>query len=70
MACLVYSGQELSEVSDRLVDAIVGHGDAARIASKGVRLVAGADHVMVMSNGTHFADSVDQLERLASTLVV
>jgi len=33
-------------------------------------LVAGADHVMVMSNGTDFANGLDQLERLASTLVV
>ena len=34
MARLGYSEQEITEVSDRLVDAIVGYGDAARIAAK------------------------------------
>jgi len=70
MAHLGYSEQEITEVSDRLVDAIVGHGDAATVAAKvRAHLAAGADHVMVMSNGTDFADGVDQLVRLASTLV-
>jgi hypothetical protein len=48
MARLGYSDQELAEVSDRLVDSIVGHGDPAAIAAK-VRehVAAGADHVMV-----------------------
>ena len=69
MARLGYSEQEITEVSDRLVDAIVGYGDAARIAAK-VRehLAAGADHVLVMPTGTDFADGVDQLEQLAPTL--
>ena len=69
MARLGYSEQEITEVSDRLVDAIVGYGDAARIAAK-VRehLAAGADHVMVMTTGTDFAGGVDQLEQLAPTL--
>jgi probable F420-dependent oxidoreductase len=69
MARLGYTEQEITEVSDRLVDGIVGHGDAAAIAAK-VRehLAAGADHVMVMSTGTDFADGVDQLEQLAPTL--
>ena len=71
MARLGYFEREISEVSDRLVDAIVGHGDAVTIAAK-VRehLAPGADHVMVMSNGADFADGVDQLVQLASTLVV
>ena len=70
MARLGYSEQEITEVSDRLVDAIVGHGDAAKIAAK-VRehLAAGADHVMVMSSGADFTDGVDQLKQLAPTLV-
>ena len=34
MTGLGYSEQEISEVSDRLVDAITGHGDAAVIAAK------------------------------------
>ena len=69
MARLGYSEQEITEVSDRLVDAIVGYGDAARIAAK-VRehLAAGADHVMVMLTGTGFGDGVDQMEQLAPTL--
>ena len=69
MARLGYSEREITEVSDRLVDGIVGHGDAAAIAAK-VRehLAAGADHVMVMVTGTEFADGVEQLEQLAPTL--
>jgi probable F420-dependent oxidoreductase len=69
MARLGYSEREIIEVSDRLVDGIVGHGDAASIAAK-VRehLAAGADHVMVMVTGTDFADGVEQLEQLAPTL--
>jgi len=70
MARLGYTAQEIAEVSDRLVDAIVGYGDAAAIAAK-VRehLAVGADHVMVMVTGTDFAEGVDQLEQLAPTLV-
>ena len=69
MARLGYSEQDITGVSDRLVDAIVGYGDSARIAAK-VRehLAAGADHVMVMPTGTDFADGVDQLEQLAPAL--
>jgi probable F420-dependent oxidoreductase len=69
MARLGYTEQEITDVSDRLVDAIVGYGDAARITAK-VRqhLAAGADHVMVMITGTDFADGVDQLEQLAPAL--
>jgi probable F420-dependent oxidoreductase len=69
MARLGYTEQEITEVSDRLVDAIVGYGDAARIAAK-VRehLAAGADHVMVMTTGTDFEGGVGQLEQLAPAL--
>jgi probable F420-dependent oxidoreductase len=68
MARLGYSEQEIAEVSDRLLDALVGYGSAAAIAAK-VRehLAAGADHVLVMPTAD-FADGVDQLERLAPTL--
>ncbi len=70
IARLGYTAQEIAEVGDRLVDAIVGHGDAATIAARvRAHLVAGADHVMVMSTGADFADGVDQLQRLAPTLV-
>ena len=69
MARLGYTEQEITEVSDRLVDGIVGYGDAAAIAAKvSEHLAAGADHVMVMSTGTGFADGVDQLEQLAPAL--
>jgi probable F420-dependent oxidoreductase len=70
MTRLGYSEQEITEVSDRLVDAIVGHGDAAAIAAK-VRehLAAGADHVMVMSASTDITEGVGELEQLAPTLV-
>jgi probable F420-dependent oxidoreductase len=69
VARLGYSERDITGVSDRLVDAIVGYGDAARIAAK-VRehLAAGADHVMVMPTGTDFAGGVDQLEQLAPAL--
>ena len=68
MARLGYSGQEIAEVSDRLLDALVGYGGTAAIAAK-VRehLAAGADHVMVMPTAD-FAVGVDQLEQLAPTL--
>jgi len=69
MARLGYSEREITEVSDRLVDAIVGYGDAAAIAAKArEHLAAGADHVMVMPTGTDFAGGVDQLEQLAPAL--
>jgi probable F420-dependent oxidoreductase len=71
MARLGYSEREIAEVSDRLVDALIGYGDAAAIAATVAgHLAAGADHVMVMPTGTDFAGGVDQLERLAPTLVV
>jgi probable F420-dependent oxidoreductase len=68
MARLGYSEHEIAQVSDRLLDALVGYGGAAEIAAK-VRehLAAGADHVMVMPTAD-FADGVDQLEQLAPTL--
>ena len=68
MRRLGYSEQEIAEVSDRLLDALVGYGGPAAIAAK-VRehLAAGADHVMVMPTAD-FADGVDQLEQLAPTL--
>ena len=68
MARLGYSQQEIAEVSDRLLDALVGYGGTEAIAAK-VRehLAAGADHVMVMPTAD-FADGVDQLEQLAPAL--
>jgi probable F420-dependent oxidoreductase len=69
MARLGYSEQEIAEVSDRLVDGIVGHGDAAAITAK-VRehLNAGADHVMLLPASTDVTDGVGQLEQLAPAM--
>jgi len=70
MVRLGYSEQEITEVSDWLVDAIVAYGDAATIGAKvRAHLAAGADHVMVMATGADFADGVNQLKQLAPTLV-
>jgi probable F420-dependent oxidoreductase len=71
MAGLGYSAQEIAEVSDRLVDAIVGQGDPAAIAAK-VRehLAAGADHVtLLLPIGGDFSAGIDQLAQLAPALV-
>jgi len=61
-ARLGYSAQEIAEVSDRLVDAIVGYGDPAAIAAK-VRehVAAGADHVVLMPPGGDFTAELEQL---------
>ena len=70
MAGLGYSAQDLGEVSDRLVNALVAHGDPAAVAAK-VRehLAAGADHVtLLLPIGGDFATGVDQLEQLAPAL--
>jgi probable F420-dependent oxidoreductase len=70
MADLGYSAREIAEVSGRLVEAIVAHGDPASIAAK-VRehLRAGADHVtLLLPMGGEFATGIDQLERLAPAL--
>ena len=70
IAGLGYSAQEIAEVSDLLVDAIVAHGDSTAVAAK-VRehLLAGADHVtLLLPIGGEFSAGVDQLEQLAPAL--
>jgi probable F420-dependent oxidoreductase len=71
MAGLGYSTQEIAEVSDRLVDALVAYGDSAAVAAKvGEHLVAGADHVtLLLPIGGEFSAGIDQLEQLATALV-
>jgi probable F420-dependent oxidoreductase len=57
-------------VSDRLVDAIYGYGDAAAIVAKArEHLAAGADHVMLMLpvNG-HFAAGIEEFIALGPAL--
>ncbi|BBZ47698.1 TIGR03620 family F420-dependent LLM class oxidoreductase [Mycobacterium parmense] len=66
---LGYSPSDLAGVSDRLVEAVVAHGDSAVIADK-VRehLASGADHVTLLPPmGTDFATAIDQLEELAGS---
>ncbi|HWS91761.1 MAG TPA: TIGR03620 family F420-dependent LLM class oxidoreductase [Mycobacterium sp.] len=67
MAELGYSAEDIAEVSDRLVDALVAQGDPAAIAAK-VRehLAAGADHVtLLLPIGSEFGTGVTQFEQLA-----
>jgi probable F420-dependent oxidoreductase len=67
---LGYAEQEVRDVSDRLVDALIAHGGPAAIAAK-VRehLAAGADHVtLLLTMGTEFATGVARLEQLAPAL--
>jgi alkanesulfonate monooxygenase SsuD/methylene tetrahydromethanopterin reductase-like flavin-dependent oxidoreductase (luciferase family) len=67
---LGYSTQEVTEVSDRLVDAVVAHGDPATIAAKvHEHLLAGADHVtLLLPIDTEFATGVAKLQQLAPVL--
>jgi probable F420-dependent oxidoreductase len=70
IAGLGYSAQEIAEVSDLLVDAIVAHGDSTAVAVK-VRehLLAGADHVtLLLPIGGEFSAGIDQLGQLAPAL--
>jgi probable F420-dependent oxidoreductase len=69
---LGYPDADITDVSDRLVDALVAHGDPAAIAAK-VRehLAAGADHVTLLPPiGIDFSAGVAGLEQLADQLVV
>lgn len=70
MVRLGYSEQELADVSDRVVDAIIAHGDPAAVAATVRRhLSAGADHVALLPPiGIDFETGIDQLERLAPAL--
>jgi probable F420-dependent oxidoreductase len=66
---LGYSANEIDDVSDRLVDAVVGHGDPTAVSATIQRhLAAGADHIMVMLPGGDFSGGIAQLERLAPAL--
>jgi probable F420-dependent oxidoreductase len=70
MTQLGYSAGDIADVSDRLVSALVAHGDPAAIAA-GVRehLAAGADHVvLLLPMGSDFATGVQQFDRLAPAL--
>lgn len=66
---LGFSAEDVAEVSDRLVDALAGHGTPDAIAGL-VRehLAAGADHVALIPSGATVEAGVDQLERIAPAL--
>jgi probable F420-dependent oxidoreductase len=70
MAGLGYSDSDIADVSDRLVNALVAHGDPLAIAAAARKhLDAGADHVvLLLPMGGDFATGVDQLEQLAPAL--
>ena len=63
-----YSEQDITDVSDRLVDALVPHGDAIP-AKVREHLAAGADHVVIMPNVTDYETGIAQLERIAPDVV-
>jgi probable F420-dependent oxidoreductase len=70
ITALGYDAVDIADVSDRLVSALVAHGDSAEIAvSARAHLAAGADHVvLLLPLGSDFATGVQQLERLAPAL--
>ncbi|WP_406817741.1 LLM class flavin-dependent oxidoreductase [Mycobacterium sp. M23085] len=67
---LGYSVGDIDEVTDRLVNALVAHGDPANIAAKvSEHLAAGADHVVLLPPiGGEFGAGIDQFEELAPAL--
>jgi probable F420-dependent oxidoreductase len=70
MARLGFSPDDITQVSDRLVDATVAHGNPTTIATT-IRehLAAGADHVtLLLQIGTEFPAGIDQLAHLAPAL--
>jgi probable F420-dependent oxidoreductase len=73
IARLGYTSEQIAEVSDELVNAIVAHGDPASIAATvAAHHAAGADHVMLMPSSAlpvDFAEGVRNLEHLAPALL-
>lgn len=66
---LGYTPEDVEELSDRLVDALIGHGDGPGVASCVRRhLDAGADHVMVMATEGDVESGLDALIDLAPEL--
>lgn len=70
LAELGYSARDLDEVSDRLVKALVAHGDPAGIAANArEHLAAGADHVTLLPPiGGEFTEGMAHLEELGPAL--
>lgn len=69
VAGLGYSDREITEISDRLVNDVIGYGSPDAIADKvRAHLAAGADHVEVMLPTGDFAGGISQFEQLAPAL--
>jgi probable F420-dependent oxidoreductase len=63
---LGYTEEEVTTVNDRVIDAIIAHGDEAAIVKRlREHLAAGADHVLVNAVGPDLPAIVDALERIA-----
>jgi probable F420-dependent oxidoreductase len=73
IARLGYSGRQIAEVSDELVNALVAHGDPESIAAAvAAHRAAGADHVILMGSSAVSLDlmsGVAQLEHLAPAVL-
>ena len=69
LAELGFTAEEVADLSDRLVDALIGNGSPDTIAAL-VRehLEAGADHVALIPPGTSVEADLEQLERIAPAL--
>ena len=66
LADLGYPVEEVEAMSDRLVDAMVAHGDADSIAAAvRAHLTAGADHVTFLIDGSDYDVAMSQLEAIA-----
>ena len=70
LARLGYTEQQITDADPALVDDVVAHGDAARIAAAArAHLAAGADHVVVqLQMGRDYAEAVEVLEALVPAL--
>jgi probable F420-dependent oxidoreductase len=70
LAELGYPADEIAEMNDRVVDALVAHGGPDTIAAKvRAHLAVGADHVTLLPPvGTEFAPGIDQLIQIAPAL--
>lgn len=71
LAELGYSTTDIDEVSDRLINALVAHGDSADVATTlREHLAAGADHVVLLPPiGGEFGPAIDQFEELGRAVV-
>lgn len=70
LARLGYPAEEITEASDRVVDALVAHSGPDAIAARvRAHLTAGADHVtLLLPAGTEFALGIHQLTLVAPAL--